>query len=368
MKKILILTICLFAAFGLTAQERDVSLQRNFGTLYGTLRTPEGGSDVVALFIAGSGPTDRNCNSRGAGLYTNSFLYLAQALEKQGIASLRYDKRGIAASRYNDPKKMYDVLFEDYISDAAAWVAWLREEGFRKVVIVGHSEGSLIALCVGADKGCTERALEAATTDAEKSAVESGEAPKSSAGTETTVENAPPQTDLQTKTAGNYAIDGIVSLAGAGFPLDEVLQMQLAAQLATTDMGLLMKAMSVLGSLRRGNTVEDYPRELESLFTPYLQRYWISELRYAPQQLIRQVRVPVLIVNGDNDVQISVANAEALKKASPQSELLIIKGMTHVLKQSEGRDAQAQMAAYMDGDLPLDATLAEAVPRFILSL
>ena len=81
-----LLTAILLLAFAHTAAgERNVSLERDFGTLYGTLLTPDAGTETVAVIIAGSGPTPRNGN-------VNSYLYLAQALEKAGIASLRYDK------------------------------------------------------------------------------------------------------------------------------------------------------------------------------------------------------------------------------------------------------------------------------------
>jgi hypothetical protein len=108
-----LLTAILLLVFAHTAAgERNVSLERDFGTLYGTLLTPDAGTETVAVIIAGSGPTPRNGN-------VNSYLYLAQALEKAGIASLRYDKRGIGASRFTEPEKMADAVLGDFIGDAA---------------------------------------------------------------------------------------------------------------------------------------------------------------------------------------------------------------------------------------------------------
>ncbi|MEG2365784.1 MAG: alpha/beta fold hydrolase [Alistipes sp.] len=317
MRKLFIGMLWLLTAMPLVATERGVALKRDFGTLYGTLRTPEAGSEVAALFITGSGPMDRDNNSRRSGIYTNTYLFLAQELERQGIASLRYDKRGIEASRYDDRQKMSEVVFDDFVGDAAALVSYLKAQSFKRIVLVGHSEGSLIALCVAAT---------------------------------------------------SPDVSGVISLAGAGFPVDEIIQIQLAGQLVTNDMGLLMRATAVINALRQGRTVEDYPRELATLFQPYLQRFWISEMKYKPQEVIRRVTAPILIVNGDNDIQISVANAKALKEASPKSELLVIEGMTHTLRQSTGRDAAGQLDAYLNPDLPLDPTLAVAIPRFIHAL
>ncbi|MEG2612089.1 MAG: alpha/beta hydrolase, partial [Alistipes sp.] len=204
MKTLLFFALCLLMAMPLSAAEHEVALKRDFGTLYGTLRTPDAGSEVAALFITGSGPMDRDNNSRGSGIYTNTYLFLAQELEKQGIASLRYDKRGIEASRYDDRQKMTEVLFDDFVGDATALVGYLKEQGFKRIVLVGHSEGSLIALCVAA-----------ASSD----------------------------------------VSGVVSLAGAGFPIDEIIQIQLAGQLVTKDIGLLMRATAVLNALSQGRTV-----------------------------------------------------------------------------------------------------------------
>lgn len=365
MKSWLSFILIILSAGTLAAAEREVRLERCFGILCGTLRMPEGGSRTAALLIAGSGPTDRNCNS-AAGLYTNTFIHLANALEQQGIASLRYDKRGVGASRYNDPEKRYDISFDDFVDDAAAWVEWLRREGFEKVVLLGHSEGSLIALCVAAGDNSLSANAEPydALSDAVEKEKEADETPE--AAKDTSLETLTCQGTIGFPGYGRP--DGIVSLAGAGFPLDEVLLMQLAAQLATTDMALLFQAAHILHSLKQGRVVENYPRQLASLFQPDLQQYWISQLKYNPQELIRRVTVPVLIVNGDNDLQISTANAEALKRVKPDAQMLIIPGMTHPLKQSEGRDAEGQIAAYMDGSLPLDPTLAEVLPQFILGL
>ncbi|WP_419510527.1 alpha/beta hydrolase [Alistipes sp.] len=308
--KRLLAAILLLAAANAAAGEKSVSLERDFGTLRGTLLTPEAGSGTAALIIAGSGPTPRNGNA-------NNYLYLAQALEKAGVASLRYDKRGIGASLFDDPAKMSDAVLEDFIGDAAAWAEFLAGEGFRRIVLIGHSEGALIAFCAA--------------------------------------QQAP-------------EVDAVISLAGAGYPLDEVLQLQLAAQLAPDNMALLLQANAITASLKRGERVESYPPQLEALFHPSVQTFWISSLRYDPRTEIRKVTVPVLLVNGDNDLQVPPDNAEALAKAQPRARKIIIRGMTHPLKKAAGRTPADQMAAYGDSTLPLDPDLAAAVTEFIESL
>ena len=144
-----------------------------------------------------------------------------------------------------------------------------------------------------------------------------------------------------------------------------MLLTQLAPRL---DIGTTMRLSEIFNALRQGKPVDDCPRELSALFQPYLQNYWTSHLKRDPQQTIRRVRVPVLIVGGTNDIQVPPTDAQVLKAARPDAELLLIEGMTHTLKQGEGRTAEEQTAVYMDASLPLDPTLAEAVPRFIRGL
>ena len=90
----LIAGLLLLAALPSQSKEEEISVSRSWGKLSGTLTVPDEGSDAAVLIIAGSGPTDRNGNS-GSGLITNTYYMLARALEKEGIASLRYDKQGI---------------------------------------------------------------------------------------------------------------------------------------------------------------------------------------------------------------------------------------------------------------------------------
>ena len=179
----LIAGLLLLAALPSQSKEEEISVSRSWGKLSGTLTVPDEGSDAAVLIIAGSGPTDRNGNS-GSGLITNTYYMLARALEKEGIASLRYDKQGIGGSRYQDPElyKQEDRLrLADYIADAEALTDYLKERGFRKIILAGHSEGSLVALV-------------AATESPDVAAV--------------------------------------ISLAGAGYPIDEILQFQLTRELA----------------------------------------------------------------------------------------------------------------------------------------
>ena len=212
---------------------------------------------------------------------------------------------------------MADAVLGDFIGDAAAWADYLAGEGFRRVVLIGHSEGALIAVCAAQ------------------------QTPK---------------------------VAAVISVAGAGYPLDEILQLQLASQLLPDNMDLLLQANAITAALKRGERVESCPPLLEALFHPSVQTFWISSLSYDPREEIRKVRVPILVVGGDNDLQVPPDNAEALAKAQPRARKAIIAGMTHPLKKCTGRARIDQMGAYGDSTLPIDPDLVAVVTEFIRGL
>ena len=101
--------------------ESSLILETKTGKLYGSLCIPNHyKKGAIVLLIAGSGPTDRNGNS---GLTkNNALLQLAHQLADSGIASFRFDKRGIGESA-GAIKKEEDLIFDDYISDVSDWMA-----------------------------------------------------------------------------------------------------------------------------------------------------------------------------------------------------------------------------------------------------
>jgi pimeloyl-ACP methyl ester carboxylesterase len=129
--------------------ERDVAFVNTQAgvTLSGTLTLPEGkGPFPAVVLVAGSGPNNRDCRYYDR----HPFLVIADALARRGIAALRYDKRGVGKSS-GDFKSAVTVDFE---KDALAGVEYLRglsEIIPKKVGMVGHSEGGLIASIAGAE-------------------------------------------------------------------------------------------------------------------------------------------------------------------------------------------------------------------------
>lgn len=286
-----------------------MSLHTAQGTLYGTLLKPSGTVPVtVALLIAGSGPTDRNGNNPEGG-HNDSLKRLAQSLAKQGIASLRYDKRGVAASRAATPDER-DLSVPTYVADAVAWAHQLNADpAFNQLILIGHSEGALIA------------SLAAATAQA----------------------------------------DAVVVIAGSSRPIDQLLREQLASRLPPH---LFEQSERLLDRLSAGQFSADVPAQLQVLFRPSVQPYLISLLRQHPGQAFANLQVPALIVQGSHDIQVSVSDAKALQAAKPDAELLIIPGMNHMLRVS-AEDLPAQLASYNNPRLPLAHGLSEQIAGFI---
>ena len=304
-------TALLLATASLHAGEEDITLNTPTGDIHGKLMLPDGGTPCpVVLIIAGSGPTNMDGNSIGSGMTNNSLLYLARELAANGIASVRYDKRGIGKSTAAGSKEQ-DLRFHHYIDDAAAWADRLGNDArFDKVVIAGHSEGSLIGMV-------------AATR--------------------------------------SKAVKAYISIAGCGSPAYEILEKQLQSQ----PLQIQQESAAICKELREGRTVEQVPFYLASLYRQSVQPYLISWFAYNPAVEIAKLNIPVLILQGDKDIQVGTEEAEKLHTAQPGSSLHIIKNMNHVLKHCDTMQQMAQLATYRDADLPIKPELASTMAEFI---
>jgi pimeloyl-ACP methyl ester carboxylesterase len=284
----------------------SISLETPNGTLAGTLELPAKCPCPVVLIIAGSGPTDRDGNSPLLPGANNSLKYLAEGLAAKGIASVRYDKRGIGASKAAMHGGESDLRFDDYVNDAVGWLGKLRaDKRFTTVSVVGHSEGSLIGMIA----------------------------------------------------ARQAKADAFVSIAGAGRAAGKIIHEQLASRVPPE---LLAAADRTIAQLERGETPDSAPPALGALFRPSVQPYLMSWFKYDPAVEIAKLTIPTLIVHGTTDIQVTVADAKALGAAQPKATLLIIDGMNHVMK-GVPADQAAQLKSYSDPSLPVVPALVDAV-------
>ena len=293
------------------AGEEEITLNTQTGDIHGKLMLPESNAPCpVVIIIAGSGPTDMDGNSIGTGLTNNSLLYLARELAANGIASVRYDKRGIGKSSAAGTKEE-ELRFDHYIDDAAAWADKLAGDArFSKVVIAGHSEGSLIGM-VAAKR--------------------------------------------------SKAVKGYVSISGCGSPAYEILEKQLQSQPAQ----IQKESAEICKELREGRTVAQVPFYLAALYRQSVQPYLISWFAYNPAVEIAKLNIPVLILQGDKDIQVGVEEAEKLHAAHPSSSLYIIKEMNHVLKHCDTMQQMAQLATYSKPELPIKPELVSHIVEFV---
>ncbi len=293
----------------LLKEKSNVVLQTKSGNIYGTLMMPQTGGKVpVVLLIAGSGPTDRSGNSEAGGLNTNTYKQIADSLYLAGIATLRYDKRGVGES-VEATKSEDSTSFEDMVNDAASYIKLLKgDTRFSKIIVAGHSEGSLVGMLA----------------------------------------------------ARKEPVAGFISIAGIAQRADKIIEKQLRVQSAE----LATEAKIIFDSLNKGLMVKKVNPALLSLFRPSVQPYMISWLNYEPRQEIKKLTIPVLILQGTTDMQVEVNEADELKKARPGAKLKIIEGMNHPLKQSPA-DRAKNMATYKDPQLPLSPELIPAMVKFI---
>ena len=312
MKRIIIAIVLALMAVVASASV-PVTLSTDTGEIHGTLSVPDNASRTAVLIIAGSGPTDRNGNSSVTGIATNTYKMLADSLAAHGYASLRYDKRGIAASAAAATDES-QLTFEAYIDDAAAWVEWLAaDERFDRVVLAGHSEGGLIALVAAkrSDK-----------------------------------------------------VVAVVTLAGVGESIDATLRRQLGTQPEP----YRSECMRIIDELKAGRKVSDPMPELAALFRPSVQPFLISQMRYEPATEARTLSQPLLVVQGTTDIQINLNDAIKLSTVNPRTRLAIVSELNHVLKPCASLDQQAQMMTYINDTLPLAPTLVATIADFLSKL
>lgn len=305
-------TVALLAAMMVVAAppviDKEVSVDGGVAPLYGSLMSAKDGKPGPGvLIIAGSGPTDRNGDSTVPGVKPGNLRLIAEALAAEGVPSLRYDKRAIGKSTpaaVSEDRLTFGVAVDDAVKFAQLLKA---QPGVTCVVILGHSEGALIA------------ALAAQKTP----------------------------------------VCGVIEVSGMGRTFGAVLREQLKVQLPPDLMAQVDKS---LADLEAGRTTPSIPG-LEALLRPSVQPYLISQIAINPAAELKKVKASVLILQGDNDVQVTVADAKLLSAARPDAKVIVVPAMNHVMKIAP-RDRAGNVANYAT-PTPLAPAVMEAVLPFV---
>jgi pimeloyl-ACP methyl ester carboxylesterase len=245
----------------------------------GTLLIPESTEDPpLVILIAGSGPTDRDGNQ--SFMKNNMLKKVAEALTNDGIATYRYDKRIVKQLKTRTFDK--NIRFDDFVNDAKSVVSYFKPS-YSSIIIAGHSQGSLVGLL-----------------------------------------------------ACETEVDGFISLAGAGNPIDKII----LEQISETAPFFVEDTKRVFEILKSGETTTDFPPALASIFNLETQPFMSNWMQYNPQEHIEKLEIPTLIINGTKDLQMTTSEAQLLKERKPDAELVIIENMNHLLFEINGDDLE----------------------------
>jgi pimeloyl-ACP methyl ester carboxylesterase len=305
-----IIALSLAAASAPLASE--MTIPGPHGALAGTLLDAGKGTPVV-LIIPGSGPTDRDGNNP-LGVSAASYRLLADALAAKNVSSVRIDKRGMFGSK----AAIADgnaVTIADYAADAHNWADAIRTKtGARCVWLLGHSEGGLVALQAAQDA---------------------------------------------------RGLCGVILVSTAGRPLGQVMRDQFRANPANAP--ILDAALGALDAFDAGKRVDPgtLPAPLGQIFPAAVQGYLIDLVAHDPAKLIAAIGLPLLIVQGERDIQVATADAHALKAANDAATLALLPGVNHVLKSVATDDRAANLATYRDASLPIAPGVVDAVAGFV---
>lgn len=308
----IIVYLTLLVATSVFAQDRKFTTEEVSvnSLLNGTLYQPENLSKKTKLviIIAGSGIPDRDGNMPN--MATNSYKYLAESLAKNGNAVYAFDKRTIAQIKAGNIKEE-DGTFEDFITDVKDIITYFKaKKQYSKIVLAGHSEGSLVGMIAAKDNA-----------------------------------------------------DAYISLAGMGRPFDEILVEQIGKQAPF----LKEETRKNFDMLKKGESFELKTPALSAIFRKSVQPYLISILKYNPVTEIQKLHMPILIINGTKDIQVPDSDAKLLHEANPKSELVIIENMNHILKEIKG-DSSENQESYNKPELPIMPELSQKMNSFLSKL
>lgn len=297
-----LLLIFLNSFLAFAHEEIKIPIDKSF--IFGTLEN--GINEHLIIQIAGSGPTDRNGNSKILQGENNSLKYLAEELTLKGFSTFRFDKRMIGDS---DGFPSEDsTIFYDFVTDVNKIVSFFRENyKFEKISIIGHSEGSLIGAIATSESN----------------------------------------------------VNKFVSLCGMVEPLDTTLIKQLTPKAPA----MMPKIEKYLDDLNAGRMIDSVHPLLLSIFRPSVQPYLIDILKYNPDEVYTKIVNKTLFIGGGYDIQVKGEDIVTFAK-SINGKYLIFEEMNHVLKKTP-KDYMNQIESYSNPDLPLYDGLINEIVKFL---
>ena len=284
-------------------------------TLAATLTVPEGpGPHPGLVLISGSGLQDRDETIAEH----KPFWILADHLSRRGIAVLRYDDRGFAGST-GDPKS---ATLEDFASDARAAARWLADQpeiDGDRVGLLGHSEGGVIAPYIAAqhpdDADFLVLLAGTGVSGSEVVVHQLGLIMRAGGAPEATIEREQAAARAKHQVLREHADDP----AAAKAALEQLLRAQ-------------HDALPAEEQAAQGDLEAAVAQEVEMLASPWFRHF----LAYDPAPALKQVRVPVLVLFGDKDLQVdpeqNLAPMRAALKNNKQADFVRFPGLNHLFQ------------------------------------
>lgn len=306
--------------------ERSITFLSDGIPLGGTVHLPAPGRAVVAaaVIVTGSGKLDRDANVPRARL--NVSRDLAAALAEVGVASLRYDKRGVGAS--GDDYLRAGVA--DNIADARAALAAVADQpeiAGVPTVLIGHSEGAMIVTAVAADPGVDPGA----------------------------------------------GLAGVVLLAGPAKTGEQTVIWQ-AQQIAPT----LPKAVRAVLRLLRTTPEKQQRKALRKITATdgdvarvqgvRMNAKWFREfLAFDPMPLLARITVPVLAITGEKDLQVDPDDLDVIA-ATVAGPVTVdrVPNLSHILRRDPNPPTLGDYRRQMRQ--PVDPVVLEGIAHWITGL
>lgn len=292
------LTLCCFVNSFAQVKSEEIKLNNGAIQLPGTLSYTSEKSPLI-IWVHGSGGVDRKGNQ------PNYIQQFREAINQKNIAFFSFDKR---TSNPKNAAFLNDILIEDFVNDVEIVIShFKKEERFSSIILIGHSQGSLLAMMASKN------------------------------------------------------VDKFISLAGAGETIDKTLIRQITNQ--DENFGKLTE--KYLKELKETGSIKEVDPNLMSLFAPQNQTFLSSWIELNPIDEIKKVNIPTLILQGDKDLQVQILDAENLHKAKPDATYIIVKNMNHVLKTIE-KD-EDNLKSYMTDKFPISENLIQIITEFVLN-
>jgi hypothetical protein len=296
--------IFLFISSIITGQNiisEEIMIKNDSIELPGTLSYAKENSPLI-IWIHGSGNVDRNGN-QGSIVKANYIQKFRKAVNANDIAFFSYDKRTANPKNF---KFLKGIIYEDLANDAKIVVSHFKNDNrFSEIILIGHSQGSLTAMLA------------------------------------------------------SEGIDKYISIAGSSTSIDKTI----VAQISKQSKPLGESAKAHFKELLETGDIKQVNPFLVSVFAKQNLKFIASWAKYNPSKEIQKIKIPILIINGDKDLQVKMNDAQKLHNANTSSILSIISKMNHVLVEIE--NDSDNLKSYYSSDFKQSKKLVTTIVNFI---